>query len=146
MSEMTKDPSQLPHPAPGSFVPRVSGKTLSVVDAPTAAALMRGDDALTFVLLDVREQHQWAAGHAPAAVHQPLRTLDPTVAPPTADDDPASTQVLLVVSRSGNRAVTAVALLARAGFEAVLVRGGMLAWVAAGHPVVKDDGTPGLVI
>jgi rhodanese-related sulfurtransferase len=36
--------------------------------------------------------------------------------------------------------------LADAGWDAVNLTGGMEAWLAAGLPVVRDDGSPGSVI
>ena len=34
------------------------------------------------VLVDVREQHEWDAGHAPEAVHMPIGELDAAALPP----------------------------------------------------------------
>ncbi|WP_189817558.1 rhodanese-like domain-containing protein [Streptomyces olivaceoviridis] len=43
-----------------------------------------GEDARA-VLLDVREDHEWSAGHAPGAVHVPLsRLIAGTALPATA--------------------------------------------------------------
>lgn len=89
------------------------------------------------VLLDVREEHEWAAGHAPGAHHLPLGAL-------RADRIPQATTVLCIC-RSGARSGRAAAALVEAGFAARNVAGGMNAWVAAGLPVVRDDGGPGTV-
>ena len=35
----------------------------------------------SFVLVDVREPHEFAAGHIPGAVSQPLSTFDPSALP-----------------------------------------------------------------
>lgn len=88
-------------------------------------------------LVDVREPHEWAAGHAPDARHVPLATLD-------AADLPAG-QPLLVICRSGQRSARAVMDLSSAGREAINVAGGMLAWRDAGLPIVTDNGAPGSV-
>ena len=90
------------------------------------------------VLLDVRELHEWAAGHAPHAVHLPLSELHPDRLPL------AST--LMVVCRSGGRSQRAVGALLKAGYQAVNVAGGMSAWEASGLPLVRSDGQPGTVI
>ena len=89
------------------------------------------------VLLDVREPGEWAAGHAPGAVHVPLGHLRTDAVPPA--------KRLLVICRSGNRSERAVAMLRHAGFDAVNVIGGMGAWQSVGLPVVRDDGRPGIV-
>ncbi|MGB9281823.1 MAG: rhodanese-like domain-containing protein [Pseudonocardiaceae bacterium] len=86
-------------------------------------------------LLDVSENDEWAAGHAPAAVHVPMgqvtQRLDElaTVFP----DRPVH-----VVCRSGARSARVTALLKQAGWDAVNVEGGMRAWAAAGRPMVAD--------
>jgi rhodanese-related sulfurtransferase len=91
-------------------------------------------------LLDVREDDEWAAGHAPGALHIPLGQLGARLG----ELDPR--QALAVVCRSGNRSSRAVAALTAAGRTAHNVEGGMTAWAAAGRPITSDDGRPGRVI
>ncbi|MBL1104386.1 rhodanese-like domain-containing protein [Streptomyces sp. 5-8] len=97
-----------------------------------------GPDAVA-VLLDVREQVEWRAGHAPGAVHAPLSRLTAGAALPGA----ARARPLVVICRSGHRSRQAAALLAARGADAVDVTGGMRAWAAAGHPVVDERGNNG---
>lgn len=93
------------------------------------------------VLLDVREEIEWKAGHAPAAVHAPLSTLVTGGGlPPAAQNRP-----LVVICRSGHRSQQAAKLLTERGAEAVDVKGGMNAWVGAGLPVVDDRGNSGSI-
>jgi rhodanese-related sulfurtransferase len=89
------------------------------------------------LLLDVREPHEWQAGHAPEAVHLPLGLLEPGAVPGAGP--------VLVICRSGNRSAYATAALRSVGREAFNVAGGMQAWSQAGRPVVRDDGSPGQV-
>ena len=89
------------------------------------------------LLLDVREDDEWAAGHAPGAVHVPMGAL-------RAADLPTD-RLVVAVCRSGNRSGVAAAGLAQAGLEVVNMAGGMTAWAAAGLPVVTTDGSPGQV-
>ncbi|WCD89962.1 Thiosulfate sulfurtransferase GlpE [Streptomyces xanthophaeus] len=91
------------------------------------------------VLLDVRESAEWTAGHAPGAVHAPLSAL-------LADADlprSAQGQPLMVICRSGHRSRQATKLLTARGAQAVDVTGGMIAWAAAGLPVVDGHGQHG---
>ncbi|MCV7056588.1 rhodanese-like domain-containing protein [Mycolicibacterium gilvum] len=88
-------------------------------------------------LLDVREDDEWAAGHAPAAEHMQLSQLDPRAF--------TDAGTVVVTCRSGNRSSKAAATLVEAGVDAVNLDGGMKAWAQAGHPLVRDDGTPGTV-
>lgn len=86
------------------------------------------------VLVDVREQDEWDAGHAPDAVHIPLAELPARVEElPEADE-------YLVVCRFGGRSAQATAWLTHAGFDATNLDGGMKAWESAGLPVVADGG------
>lgn len=103
---------------------------------PTTAAQMT--DAGTASLIDVRENDEWAAGHAPKAMHVPLGDLDPSAH--------TDTGPLVVVCRSGGRSSKAATKLATAGLAVHNLSGGMKAWADAGHPVVREDGTPGTVI
>ncbi|MFF4835848.1 rhodanese-like domain-containing protein [Streptomyces sp. NPDC001315] len=90
------------------------------------------------VLLDVREQDEWASGHAPGAVHIPLSALTTgSDLPPAAHGRP-----LVVLCRSGRRSREATTLLTARGADAVDVIGGMVAWAGAGLPVV-GGGTDG---
>ncbi|WP_210637924.1 rhodanese-like domain-containing protein [Streptomyces sp. GESEQ-13] len=93
------------------------------------------------VLLDVRELHEWQAGHAPRAVHLPLSALAAGAPLP----DAARGTPLIVICRSGNRSRQAVALLAERGADAVDVTGGMRDWADAGLPVVDAHGRDGSV-
>ncbi len=81
-------------------------------------------------LLDVREQDEWDAGHAPGAVHIPLGELVDRVGELPADAR------LLVVCHSGGRSARAMAWLNQAGHDAVNLDGGMVDWARAGLPVV----------
>ncbi len=92
------------------------------------------------VLLDVREDGEWRAGHAPGARHVPLGRLPAQIAglPPR--------RTVVTICRSGHRSARAAALLASHGREAVNLAGGMRAWARAGLPVVAPGGRPGQVV
>jgi rhodanese-related sulfurtransferase len=92
------------------------------------------------VLLDVREDGEWRAGHAPGARHIPLSRLSGRIA-----SLPAR-RTVVTVCRSGHRSARAAALLARDGHEVVNLAGGMRAWAQAGLPVVASGGRPGQVL
>lgn len=92
------------------------------------------------VLVDVREDDEWAAGHAPAARHMPMSRLQQEYQSLTPD------MTVIAVCRMGGRSAQATAALRGAGYDVVNLAGGMQAWAAAGQPVVTDDGDPGVVI
>jgi len=92
------------------------------------------------VLLDVREPDEWAAGHAPGALHITLGNLGRDYGELPRDAP------ILCVCRGGGRSERAAGALRGAGYDASNVAGGMKAWAASGLPVVTDDGAPGAVI
>ncbi|MBO4258202.1 rhodanese-like domain-containing protein [Streptomyces griseorubiginosus] len=108
------------------------------VSVQEAAARTGDGDA---VLLDVRESHEWQAGHAPGAMHLPLSALAAGAGLPAR----AQARPLVVICRSGNRSRQAAELLAARGADAVDVIGGMRDWAAAGLPVVDARGRNGTV-
>ena len=85
------------------------------------------------VLVDVREDDEWAAGHAPGAVHIPLGDL-----PARLGELPEGE--VHVVCRSGGRSARATAWLQQNGVDAVDVAGGMGAWSEADRPMVSETG------
>ena len=85
-------------------------------------------------LLDVREDDEWVAGHAPGATHIPLGELGARGAEVPRD------QTIYVICRSGARSARAAFALAGSGWEAVNVAGGMQDWAAAGREMTTDSG------
>ncbi|HKN98256.1 MAG TPA: rhodanese-like domain-containing protein [Pseudonocardiaceae bacterium] len=90
-------------------------------------------------LLDVREDDEWAAGHAPDAVHIPMSELAGRL-----DELPQDAN-LYVICRSGGRSARVTAYLNANGWDAVNVDGGMRSWAAAGRPLVCADGRPEVI-
>ncbi|HTZ42356.1 MAG TPA: rhodanese-like domain-containing protein [Jatrophihabitans sp.] len=89
------------------------------------------------VLLDVREQDEWDAGHAPQARHLAMSELNAR-----ADELPRDVQLICVCHVGGRSSVVADALN-RAGWQAANLTGGMRAWQGAGLTVVDANGQPG---
>ncbi len=86
------------------------------------------------LVVDVREQDEWAAGHIAEAVHIPLMQVPQRV------DDIPSDRPVLVVCRVGARSAQAAGFLQAQGRDVVNLTGGMLAWEASGRPMVADSG------
>lgn len=85
-------------------------------------------------LLDVREDDEWAAGHAPEAVHVRLGELSARTGEIPRD------QQVYVICRSGARSAYAAQALAGAGWNTVNVADGMTGWAVAGRPMISDTG------
>ena len=92
------------------------------------------------MLLDVREVDEWAAGHAPNAVHVPLAEIPQRIAELPAD------RRIVCICRSGNRSGQVTAFLRHHGFDVVNLVGGSKAWVEQGLPFVNANGNPGIVL
>jgi rhodanese-related sulfurtransferase len=108
---------------------------LEQVDVREAARAAQAGEVL---LLDVREDDEWAAGRAPSAVHVPMSAL-------RQDTVPRDRRVL-VLCRVGGRSAAVAQALAQLGYDVANVDGGMLVWSAAGLPVVRDGDRPGTVL
>jgi rhodanese-related sulfurtransferase len=92
------------------------------------------------MLLDVREDDEWQAGHAPQADHVPMSVLGEQL------DRLDQGRRIVAICRSGSRSDRVATALRQRGYDATNVEGGMQAWAAAGLPVVTDAGGPGQVI
>ncbi|QGN58603.1 rhodanese-like domain-containing protein [Nostocoides sp. HKS02] len=108
---------------------------MGTMNVPQVSVTEVPDDA---VVLDVREQDEWDAGHAPGAIHIPLGEL-----PARLDELPdTDASTLAVACRGGGRSSRAVAWLTQQGFDVANLDGGMKAWQGAGKQLVADSGSP----
>lgn len=98
-------------------------------------AARRSPDTL---LIDVRGDIEWAAGHAPGALHISLAALNPESVPRAAR--------VLCICHTGRRSEMATTMLRQVGINASNVKGGMVRWASSGLPVVRDDDSPGTVL
>jgi rhodanese-related sulfurtransferase len=91
------------------------------------------------VLVDVREPDEFAAGHAPDAIHLPLgRIRAQAVSAVDGLALPDTVEEVLLICRSGMRSRMAQGMLSKdARRRYVNVQGGMTAWTASGLPLAK---------
>ncbi|MFP5298748.1 MAG: rhodanese-like domain-containing protein [Actinomycetota bacterium] len=82
--------------------------------------------------LDVREPHEYEAGHIPGSVHIPLMSLDERVGELDAD------QTWIVTCQIGQRSDLAARFLRVRGFEAHNLDGGLERWTTEGLPLTTD--------
>lgn len=104
---------------------------MAEVDVTEAARRSEQGEA---VLLDVREDEEWQAGHAPQARHLPMSAIQERLAEVPQD------RPLLAICRSGDRSGQVTAALERIGYEIDNVAGGMKAWANAGLPLDPPGG------
>ncbi len=125
-------------PVPLLYREAVSAPTGDVIEiGPEEADHLTRGGAL---LLDVREDDEWAAGHAPAAAHLAMALV------PERTADLPTDRTILCLCRMGGRSGSVALHLASAGFDVRNVAGGMQAWMACGLPVVAEGGTAGRVL
>lgn len=95
------------------------------------ATRLFNDDAL---VLDVREDKEFAAGHIPKSKHIPLGQLSRRIQ----ELDKFKNKPVLVTCRSGYRSARACSMLKKAGFETVYNQaGGIHAWERANLPITQ---------
>jgi len=87
------------------------------------------------VLIDVREDHEWAAGHATGAIHLSKGIIERDIEVRVPD---TSTKMVLYCGGGYRSALVADALRKMGYRHAISLDGGWRAWNEAGLPVVKD--------
>lgn len=111
------------------FGNRIRG--IKEVDATAALQLINHKNA---VVLDVREDDEYKAGHVLNSMLIPLGKLKERVG----ELEQYKEQPVVVVCRSGNRSGTACAMLGKQGFtQAYNLAGGVMAWQKANLPLQK---------
>ncbi|MDY6242006.1 MAG: rhodanese-like domain-containing protein [Prevotella sp.] len=110
-----------------------NGQTDSIqtVDAPTFAQIIRTDsaaaDSQAVTLVDVRTAEEYAEGHIPDALN--IDVLQDDFTQKATARLPKDRRVA-VYCRSGKRSLKAAALLVKAGYKVVNLKGGWLEWTA----------------
>jgi len=88
------------------------------------------------IIVDVREDDEWAAGRIEGSVHVPMNSVPQqlTYRPEIFQSD----QPLVIVCAVGGRSAHVTAWLLANGVDAVNLEGGISAWMAAGRPLASD--------
>jgi len=86
-------------------------------------------------LIDVGEPDDWFTGHLPHAILVEPELVDQEM-PKLAKDRP-----VVVASRNTDLSISVAATLHDHGFDVAMIEGGVGAWKAAGHPLIKADGS-----
>jgi rhodanese-related sulfurtransferase len=124
----------IPHKvhSPG-FLALVTGAKSRIEEVDIAAyQKMPREDHL---LIDVREDHEWVAGHAAGAIHMSKGTIERDIEGRVPDP---STKMVLYCGGGYRSALVADALRTMGYRHAISLDGGWRAWNEAGLPVVKE--------
>lgn len=110
------------------------GGAVGVPSISPAEAVMLMNQSKTIVL-DVRDEAEFAAGHIQGAKHIPLKELESRIK----ELDKHKKKPLLVCCQKGVRSNAASKMLAGHEFEQLCqLSGGLDKWVEAKMPIVKD--------
>jgi len=94
----------------------------------------RMDDGEKFILVDVREDREWARGHLPGAVHLGKGVIERDVEQAVPD----KSTTLVLYCGGGFRSALAADNLRKMGYtNCISMDGGWRAWCGAGFPVEK---------
>ena len=118
-------------PAPQQAAEEKAEPSWVQIDQETAKRMMEADDG--HVIVDVRRQDEYDAGHIPGAILIPNESI--------VDERPAELpdleQVILIYCRSGNRSKQAAQKLADMGYLNIYEFGGITTWTGE---IVKPEG------
>ena len=82
-------------------------------------------------IVDVREEHEYLAGHIPGAINVPLSVMVESVDSFRGDGE------LFVVCQLGGRSAKACEFIFQHGLIGTNVAGGTSGWIELGEPVVE---------
>lgn len=103
----------------------------SLLSPVEATLLINREDA---IVIDVREQGEYAQGHIPNARHVPLGEITRR----TGELDKFKDRPVILCCASGARSASALSQLKKAGFEKLYnLRGGLAEWEKAGQPISR---------
>jgi SulP family sulfate permease len=125
----------LPKDAHASDMPAHTDSPEHEIDliSPTTLKLLLADPGTPIRVIDVGEAREYRGWHVPGAESLPLRELRERA------DELMGEHSLCFVSRMGRRSSLAVTIMQDLGHErAFSLRGGMLAWEAAGFPIAVE--------
>jgi rhodanese-related sulfurtransferase len=117
------------------FLKLVQEAKKNVKETNVADVKRRSDAGEKFLLIDVREDNEWAKGHLPGAVHLGKGIIERDIE----QRAPDTSSKLVLYCGGGFRSALAAENLQRMGYTNVeSMDGGWKGWLDAGLPTVKD--------
>ena len=106
-----------------------------IVENVSRAEVKQGLAEGSLVLIDVREPHEWAAGHIPGAILMPLSSFDPAELP-----EAEAGKRIVFQCNSGRRTLMALEMAQAAGRQDISAHyeGSFQDWRNAGETVVTE--------
>lgn len=97
-------------------------ETYRQISMQEAMDMMESEE--NYIILDVRREDEYAAGHIPGAILIPNETIGDEEIPALPDKD----QLIMVYCRSGNRSKQAAEKLVKLGYTEIVEFGGINSW------------------
>jgi rhodanese-related sulfurtransferase len=117
------------------FLKLVEDAKRNVKETNVAEVKRRGDAGEKFLLIDVREDNEWAKGHLPGALHLGKGIIERDIEQRVPDTGAK----LILYCGGGFRSALAAENLQKMGYTNVeSMDGGWKGWVEAGLPTAKD--------
>jgi rhodanese-related sulfurtransferase len=117
------------------FLKLVQDAKKNVKETNVADVKRRSDAGEKFLLVDVREDNEWANGHLPGAVHLGKGIIERDIVQRVPD----SNAKIILYCGGGLRSALAAENLQKMGYTGVeSMDGGWRGWVEAGLPTAKD--------
>jgi rhodanese-related sulfurtransferase len=118
------------------FLKLVSDAKTRVKETNVADVKRRIEAGEKFLLVDVREDNEWANGHVPGAVHMGRGIIERDIETSVPD---TNTKIILYCG-GGFRSALVADNLQKMGYSNVeSMDGGWKGWISAGLPTVKTD-------
>lgn len=117
------------------FLELVAAARKGVSEVTIADVKPRMDAGDKFILIDVREESEWAAGHLPKAIHLGKGIIERDIEQRIPDTD---AEIILYCGGGYRSALSAESLMKMGYTNVFSMDGGFRAWNEAGYPVVKD--------
>jgi rhodanese-related sulfurtransferase len=120
---------------PEGFLKLVNDAKKRVTEESFEATKKRMDSGDKFILVDTREESEWARGHIPGAIHLGKGVIERDIEKTIPDKD----ATIVLYCGGGFRSARAADNLQKMGYHKVVsMDGGWRGWTEAGFPVVKD--------
>ncbi len=117
------------------FLKLVQDAKKNVKETNVADVKRRSDAGEKFLLVDVREDNEWAKGHLPGAVHLGKGIIERDIE----QRAPDTNAKIILYCGGGFRSALAAENLQKMGYTSVeSMDGGWKGWVEAGLPTEKD--------
>ena len=117
------------------FLKLVNEAKKKIKETNVADVKRRADSGEKFLLLDVREDNEWAKGHLPDAIHMGRGIIERDIEQRVPDTNAK----LILYCGGGFRSALVADNLQKMGYNNVeSMDGGWKAWLEAGLPIAKD--------